>query len=236
MPRCWRLAYANEFHLDITPSIPNPWCDQGGELVPDKTLQEWKGSNPKGYRSLFEQRARLLRPRMGGAKSLAADGVSARTSSVIPPPMRSKGVLRRTVQLAKRHRVVYFADLDPCLAPISIIVTTLAARSYEHCVTTFEDYTEFDLLCDIIRYMPQFLETQIIAGRRQWFLWNETTREENFAEKWNAEPSRAEAFYAWQARSLGDFKKLVDLTGIDRLQKDLSGAFGFPQSPTRSTL
>ena len=26
MPRCWRLNYANEFHMDITPSIPNPTC------------------------------------------------------------------------------------------------------------------------------------------------------------------------------------------------------------------
>src|SRR5262249_13810331 len=24
--RCWRLVYANEFHLDITPSIPNAAC------------------------------------------------------------------------------------------------------------------------------------------------------------------------------------------------------------------
>ena len=33
MPRCWRLSYANEFHMDITPSIPNPNCRFGGELV-----------------------------------------------------------------------------------------------------------------------------------------------------------------------------------------------------------
>ena len=39
MPRCWRLKYANEFHMDITPSIPNPNCRFGGELVPDKTLK-----------------------------------------------------------------------------------------------------------------------------------------------------------------------------------------------------
>jgi len=57
MPRCWRLNYANEFHLDITPSIPNPNCPLGGELVPDKTLKEWMTSNPKAYKWLFEQRA-----------------------------------------------------------------------------------------------------------------------------------------------------------------------------------
>jgi hypothetical protein len=38
-PRCWRLNYANEFHMDITPSVPNAACVNGGELVPDKALQ-----------------------------------------------------------------------------------------------------------------------------------------------------------------------------------------------------
>lgn len=52
MPRCWRLNYANEFHMDITPSIPNLLCASGDELVPDKTLRCWKASNPKGYRAL----------------------------------------------------------------------------------------------------------------------------------------------------------------------------------------
>jgi Second Messenger Oligonucleotide or Dinucleotide Synthetase domain len=65
MPRCWRLNYANEFHMDITPSIPNPLCRFDGELVPDKTLKEWKASNPKGYRVLFEKR-RLAESLPGG--------------------------------------------------------------------------------------------------------------------------------------------------------------------------
>src|ERR1700732_2031025 len=42
MPRCWRLNYANEFHMDITPAIPNPACRFGGDLVPDKTLRLWR--------------------------------------------------------------------------------------------------------------------------------------------------------------------------------------------------
>src|ERR1035437_5047647 len=41
MGRCWRINYAGEFHLDITPSIPNPGCPKGGVLVPDKTLKAW---------------------------------------------------------------------------------------------------------------------------------------------------------------------------------------------------
>jgi hypothetical protein len=60
LPRCWRLNYANEFHLDITPSIVNHTCVLGGELVPDKKVKEWCASNPKGYKTLFDRRASLL--------------------------------------------------------------------------------------------------------------------------------------------------------------------------------
>src|SRR5713101_8301983 len=38
--RCWRLNYAGEYHLDISPTIINVECDNGGELVPDKKLRE----------------------------------------------------------------------------------------------------------------------------------------------------------------------------------------------------
>ena len=34
MPRCWRLNYANEFHLDITPSIPKPVLRHGRRTRP----------------------------------------------------------------------------------------------------------------------------------------------------------------------------------------------------------
>ena len=58
-PRCWRLDYANEFHLDVTPAIRNPACWNGGELVPEKGSNVWKPSNPKGYRRIFEERSKL---------------------------------------------------------------------------------------------------------------------------------------------------------------------------------
>src|SRR5262249_27446539 len=51
--RCWRLNYVGDFHLDITPSILNPACANGGELVPDRKLRDYKASNPIGYRKLF---------------------------------------------------------------------------------------------------------------------------------------------------------------------------------------
>ena len=41
-------------------------------------------------------------------------------------------------------------------------------------------------------------------ARDQWYIWNETTHGENFAEKWNRRPERAEAFFAWHARFYSD--------------------------------
>ncbi len=61
--RCWRLNYAGNFHLDLSGTIRNIQCMNGGELITDKKLQDWQPTNPKGYRTLFEKRALLL-PRM----------------------------------------------------------------------------------------------------------------------------------------------------------------------------
>jgi hypothetical protein len=121
---------------------------------------------------------------------------------------------------------VYFVDLDPGLAPISIVVTSLASRSYEYCVPRFVYDSELDLLCDVIRHMPVWIETRFVGGLRQWFIWNETTSDENFAEKWNQDPSRAEAFFAWHGRALSDLESLIDAQGLDRLSKRLGAAFG----------
>lgn len=225
-PRCWRLTYANEFHLDITPSIPNPACSQGGELVPDKLVQAWKPTNPKGYRSLFDRRA-LLAPRL---RSTASDRTMASGKSTdveaFPESTGFKGILRRIVQVAKRHRDIHFERIEPALAPISVILTTLLSQSYEYCVSQFVYDTEFDLLCDVLRRMPLFIEQRAEGRRTLWFVWNETTRGENFAEKWNSDPNLAQAFFAWHRQAVVDLEQLAELDGLDVITKHLGSAFG----------
>jgi hypothetical protein len=218
MCRCWRLNYAGEFHLDITPSIPNPGCGMGGDLVPDKELREWKPTNPIGYRKLFEQRA-MLQPvfRVLKTERYAADAAI----EPYPARMRIKGLLRRIVQLCKRHRDIHFAD-EPKLTPLSIIITTLAARSYEQCAKNGVFDNEIDLLISVVRGMPGF----ITFDGSTWFIPNETTQGENFAEKWNAKPGLAAAFYAWHRKCVSDLEGLLELVGRDRIQKSLGEAFG----------
>lgn len=220
--RCWRLNYAGEFHLDITPSIPNPNCGHGGELVPDKRLQQYKPTNPKGYRAWFDLRARL-QPRIITEK-IELREMRAQIES-LPAPTRFRGLLRRCVQICKRNRDVCFAD-NPGNAPISIIITTLAAKSYADCVSRFEYETDLDVLIDVVRRMHSFIETTGRNGERGWFLWNETTDGENFAEKWNQDAALVGAFLRWQRQAVQTFEQLAATVGMDQVSKQLSEAFG----------
>ena len=65
LPRCIRLNYAGDFHLDIVPAIPDLLAGGTCILVPDLDANlslhspqndRWKPSNPKGYKTWFEGR------------------------------------------------------------------------------------------------------------------------------------------------------------------------------------
>ncbi len=221
--RCWRLNYAREYHLDISPTIVNPDCDNGGELVPDRKLREFKPTNPRGYKALFERRAGLM-PSLMVTKSIAAED----RAKVEPFPHhgRSKGILRRIVQLLKRHRDIHFQFVTEEVAPISILITTLASQSYEYCVRNFTFDSELDVVVETIRLMPHFIDRPFVNGRRMYVVANETTMGENFAERWNTEPTRVPAFYGWHAEALADFEALAQLEGLDVITKRLERSLG----------
>ena len=150
-------------------------------------------------------------------------------ASVEPFPDQSvpKGVLRRVVQLLKRHRDHHFLDVNDDIAPISIIITTLAMRSYEHCANfypMFED--ELDTLISTIRMMPHFIDTYDHNGRKVYAVWNETTQGENFADRWNREPKRIKAFFEWHEKALRDFQALRDAVGMDGVIASANKQFG----------
>ena len=223
--RCWRLNYAREFHLDISPTIPNPHCNNRGELVPDKSLRAWKPTNPLGYRLRFEEYC-LLQPVIRALATAAADSVAKADIQPFPARRVRKGILRRIVQLLKRHRDIAFADIEADIAPISIIITTLAAKAYAFCVRQFVFDTELDVVVATIRMMPHFIERPYVDGRRTYSIPNETTEGENFADRWNQEPERATAFYNWHAKALSDFESIANLEGLDLLTDTLSGSLG----------
>jgi hypothetical protein len=232
--RCWRLCYANEFHLDITPSIPNPACGNGGELVPDRALSAWKPTNPKGYAARFEQYA-ALRPRL----YLREAAVAAKRAEVedFPDQEMRKPALKRIVQLLKRHRDVSFAATGRSeLAPISIILTTLAARSYARCATGFVYADTYELILDVVRRMPEFIVLDERNGRLFYFIENETTAGENFADKWNLDPRLPQAFFGWHRDALAMLEELVGVEGKDRLGQVLQKSFGASQDAVRRAM
>jgi hypothetical protein len=233
--RCWRINYANEFHLDITPSIMNPRCQQDGELVPDKTLAYWKPTNPKGYISRFEHYA-AIRPRF---LLLERSFPEATYDSVkpLPEPSISKPFLKRIVQLLKRHRDQQFVGSNRAeLAPISVIITTLAAWAYAKCASQQAYADEFDFIASVIREMPTFIRIEVRSGERHYIVENETTTGENFADKWNIDQRRASAFYAWHADVLASVESLLQIEGVDQFAESLSRKFGAKKDNVRETL
>lgn len=153
--RCWRLEYQDElnFHMDVVPCIPSDTQMKGKILeaikkngeeetiatllakcavrITDNTHPEydkisecWQISNPIGYAKWFEFRMRQ-RP----AREARAVFYNAKVDDI--PEFERKTVLQRVVQILKRHRDFMFRGADISdLKPISIIITTLAARAY----------------------------------------------------------------------------------------------------------
>jgi len=122
LKRCLRLNYAGSFHLDILPACPNDQLGNGSIIVPDRKLECWKHSNPKGFAAWFLEQCRL---RDQLAERMLKGSVEPLPSAV---PSQYKFPLQRIVQLMKRHRDIFFSGGRDIAR--SVILTTLAGRFY----------------------------------------------------------------------------------------------------------
>ncbi len=220
LKRGWRITYSDEFHLDITPSINNNIEKNNSELVPDRKLQSWKPSNPKDYADWFDKCSEQM-PQLG---YITRDSIIVATESHkvtdFPENDEIKPLLKRYVQILKRHRDIMFKDRDH--KPISIIITTLATHAYNKCVSSKKYDNELDLLTDIIKVMPDFIEVH----EGYYLVLNPTTKYENFAERWNEVPAKKRAFDFWHESALKFFEELYTLSGQHRIFKALENGFG----------
>jgi hypothetical protein len=142
----------------------------------------------------------------------------------IPEYGFAKSVLRRAVQIYKRHRDIFFNGKEN--APISIIITTLAAHAYEKAVRERTYESEFDLLYDVLELMPTFIELPYQNGNEVFHIANPTTEGENFAEKWNSSLERAQAFFTWRGKAMADILKIANMEGLDQISKSLGVMLG----------
>lgn len=223
--RCWRLEYADglSFHMDIVPCIPESEGSRGvlkqrmiessrlddalaqrvSELavsITDNTdpqysekTDNWRISNPEGYARWFESRMKTAH----GVISKREMSFKASIDSL--PYYKWKTPLQQAIQLLKRHRDTMFKDTEDS-KPISVIITTLAAKSYNG---------EADLasaLSNILTRMGSYINAAVP------FVPNPVNPAEDFADKWYDQESAhlrlKENFDKWLYQARADFKAI----------------------------
>ncbi|KQO42501.1 nucleotidyltransferase domain-containing protein [Methylobacterium sp. Leaf85] len=212
--RCWVLEYADgaQFHMDIVPALPNAqsvrlFLEQSGHdarwtgtaiAITDNEVptypfvtDHWPHSNPKGYSDWFRSRTVVILERR---KRKLAERIHASVEEI--PDYKVRTPLQAAVMILKRHRDETFRD-RPAVKPISVIITTLAAHAYNGEETTGR------ALVSILNGMDEHIA---VVGGRHWIA-NPTDPLENFADKWEKHPERADAFFEWLARARHDFQQ-----------------------------
>lgn len=223
--RCWTLIYSGAFHLDILPALvgqehynlfeksyaglQKEQIDELAIRITDNTLsnypwdantQNWPKSNPFGYAKWFQNRS-----------ASAEKQLRMLSESVEPLPeySKEKEPLVRIVQILKRHRDIMFGKDDE--KPISIIITTLAAKAYNK---------ETDIikgLLMVLHNMEAHIEDRYSIEHHKTIKWisNPINDEENFADRWPKESNKQTKFYDWLEKAKEDFGQIQHMSISD---------------------
>lgn len=211
--RCWTLTYSegSQFHLDVVPSVKIANRErllryrQGNQIITESkgifitddehpyyrvAAADWSTSNPKGYSEWFLGRVALRLRRM------SSDAVMKTRAAVEEiPEYKRRTPLQSAVKFLKRHRDIMFSG-DFSDAPVSVIITTLAAHAYSG------EETTSTALYSILSNMGRFIDRDING---KYLIPNPSNLDENFADKWNKKQEKATAFYEWLGRAQNDF-------------------------------
>jgi len=234
--RCWTLLHRDEarFHLDILPSIVSTgykllfeqkmFSDSIQDVeklairITDTKISnyytatdivDWLKSNPFGYALWFKIRCQVERTKLMSLNEAIKP---------LPPQEQQKLPLQIIIQLLKRHRDIMFnGDEDK---PISIIITTLAAKAYKQQTNVIEG------LISVINTMQDYVEERIDDKRRRikW-IGNPVNPAENFADKWPDAPNKQANFYKWLGKVKADLGHLIIQRGPD-IQLVMADVFG----------
>jgi len=237
--RCWRLDYADgaQFHMDLVPCIPNGhdqrqileakhldahFADTAIAITDNEVLpqylqitDDWPRSNPRGYADWFKSRMGdvFVQRRAQVLNEMQAKGITASVEDI--PTYRVRTPLQSAIMILKRHRDVMFEN-DPTNKPISIILTTLAAHAYQGESTI--GYT----LISILNRMEDAIE----HDGQKFVIKNPTDALENFADKWDEHPERAQAFYSWLEQARKNFIDVGVLVEHQRMSSILENRIG----------
>jgi len=235
--RCWRLEYQDDlsFHMDIVPCIPSDEVRRKAildsmrksgldEVIADSASQttisitddrhegfknicsNWNISNPEGYAKWFKYRMNPQQTRILLEKAQVDD----------VPLFKKKTPLQRVIQLLKRHRDNWSKD-NPDSKPISIIITTLAARAY-HGETNI-----VEALGNVLEKMGGFVNPTKPRVP------NPVDPDEDFADRWY----RSDCFHlrlednfnAWLLQARKDVQHLTSTTDTGFLSEQMKEKF-----------
>jgi hypothetical protein len=202
-PRCVRLTYASDFHLDIVPARKDPTRGETAIEVPDRKLKCWVPNNPLAYQAWFERRCVSL----AILEKAEPQPVPALVRSERKPP------LKRVVQLVKRHRDVVFAGCPD--APSSILLTTMAATLYQG---------ESKVVPALVQILARMENAVRSAWPRRIFVPNPTNTAEDLCAKFSDD--EYVHFVQWILDFSEHLRKLVDVRGLDKVASILKSLFG----------
>ena len=244
--RCWTLEYAEQdgvgFHLDVLPAVPDERGLQRTAIAITHKSDggySWSASDPRGYGTWFDDRNAAAFTRV----VVEQKRVIQRRASLVyasvddVPDQLVRTPLQRSIQLMKRNRDLHFNRLEKIdHAPISIIITTLAAHLYQGEIDTYA------ALAGIVgrlqghaalvegRAIDPSLATRGLIRRLpdgRWYVGNPVNPAENFADRWHEDDhARARAFFSWVTGLQKDLLNLQTDTNPRLLKENLTRVLG----------
>jgi len=222
--RCWHVEYEDvpNFHMDIIPAIYQSTYINITDHDEEKDLYNYIGSNPKGYVEWFNSR-KAVRRKILVEQYYAEHKQIVRCQADVEKlkEYNFKTPLQKAIQLLKRHRDIMFNGDADHRKPVSIIITTIAAQLYGN-----EDNI-VDTLENIMGNAEQYIKDHMIED--EYHIDNPCYTGgdvENFADKWNKHPERANAFFEWLKKAKVDLidNKLYNFVRVqmaDNIKKSL---------------
>jgi len=197
--RCWCVEYDHfkGFHMDVIPAYKLPRYINITDKDEEQNTYEYIGSNPKEYINWFRSRMNVRRQKILSEKCFAHIRSQAEIDDITEFSIKTP--LQKAIQILKRHRDIMFSNDYSNCTPISIIITTIIAQVYNN-----EDNI-YDTLSEFFSKARIFINSNIKEG--QYHIENPSYTgedKENFADKWNEHPERAEAFFKWLKKASVD--------------------------------
>ena len=244
--RCWTLKYKEKdeigFHLDVLPAVPK---NSGNDAIAithknEDQSYEWASGNPRGYAKWFEGQNYIAYAAVEKSqKSYIAEGYEELYASIDEVPNQLvKTPLQRAIQILKRHRDQRFSGHPHESAkPISMIITTLAAKLYGNEATTFDALVniveKLDAHAGLFKHdfvLESYLAEQRLISRAadgRWRIPNPIDENENFADRWHEnDHEKARFFFQWIKWVRHDLMEILDEYSIAKISESVESYLG----------